>query len=32
MREAGLVKIARQSCLSETGKRPEVSVTISRLM
>ena len=30
--EAGLVKIARQSCLSETGKRPEVSVTISRLM
>jgi ribonuclease J len=30
--ETGLVKIARQSCLSETGKRPEVSVTISRLM
>ena len=30
--EAGLVKIARQSCLSESGKRPEVSVTISRLM
>ena len=30
--EAGLVKIARQGCQSETGKRPEISVTISRLM
>ena len=29
--EAGLVKTARQSCLSEIGKRPEVSVIISRL-
>lgn len=30
--ETGLIKIARQSCRSETGKRPEISVTISRLM
>ena len=30
--EEGLVKIARQSCQSETGKRPEVCVTISRLI
>lgn len=29
--EAGLVKTARQSCLSEIGKKPEVSVIISRL-
>ena len=30
--ETSLIKIARQSCQSETGKRPEISVTISRLM
>ena len=30
--ETGLIKIVRQSCQSETGKRPEISVTISRLM
>jgi ribonuclease J len=29
--EAGLIKTARQSCLSEIGKKPEVSVIISRL-
>jgi ribonuclease J len=29
--EAGLIKTTRQSCLSEIGKKPEVSVIISRL-
>jgi ribonuclease J len=29
--EAGLIKTARQSCLSEIGKKPEVSVIISRI-
>ena len=28
--EAGLVKIVRQACLSEIGKKPEVSVIVSR--
>ncbi len=30
--ETGLMKIARQSCQLETGKRPEISVTISRVI
>ena len=29
--EAALIKIARHSCFSEIGKRPEVSVTVNRL-
>ncbi len=29
--EAGLIKIARHSCYTEIGKRPEISVVITRL-
>ena len=30
--EQGLKKIARQTCLNEIGKKPEVTVIVSRLM